>query len=45
MPMKVIICRWMCFSNVEVVEIFVRDAIPGTYGMCRGTLTPTLARI
>ena len=32
-------------SNVEFVQMFVRDAISGKSGMCRGTLTPPLARI
>ena len=32
-------------SDVEVVEMFVRDGISGTSGICIGTLSPTVARI
>ena len=45
-------CLWRCsyvggcvISDVEVVEMFVRDAISVTSGICQGTLTLTLASI
>ena len=31
-------------SDVEVVGMFIRDAIAGTSGICRGALTSTEAR-
>ena len=45
MPIKVLICRWMCYVRYWSCRMFVRDALSGTSGIFRGTLILILARI